>query len=86
MPPEPLNSATISGMPVMATSRAASAPTTAPATAAMAIQWNSTMPLDSRVTTMAMSMPAAENALPRRAVSGEPSILRPSTNSTAATM
>ena len=86
MPPDPLKSATISGIAVIATKRAASAPTTAPATAAIAIQCNSTMPLDSRVTTMAISMPAADSALPRRAVAGEPSIFRPNTNSTAATM
>ena len=86
MPPEPLNSATISGIEVMATKRDANAPTNAPAAAAMAIQWNSTMPLDSSVTTMAINMPPDDNALPDRAVAGELNILRPKMNITAATM
>ena len=84
MPPEPLNNATISGIAVMATSRAANAPTTAPAPAAMAIQCQDTTPLESKVATTATSMPAADSALPRRAVRGEPSILSPNTNNTAA--
>ena len=77
MPPEPLNNATISGIDVMATRREARAPTKAPAAAAMAIQWNSTMPFDSSVTTMAISMPPADSALPDRAVAGDPSIRKP---------
>ena len=86
IPPEPLNSATISGIAVMATRREATAPTKVPATAAMAIQWNSTMPFESRVTTMAMNMAPADRPLPVRAVAGEPSIRRPKMNITAATM
>ena len=86
MPPEPLKIATISGIAVMATRREANAPTRAPAAAAMAIQWNSTMPFESSVTTMAMNMPPADSALPERAVAGEPSIRKPKMNITAAAM
>ena len=85
-PPVPLKSATISGMEVIATSRAAKAPITAPTSIATAIQCHSRMPFERSVTTTAISMPAAERALPRRAVAGEPSIFRPKTKSAAATM
>ena len=70
----------------MATRRDAKAPTKAPAAAATAIQCSSTTPLEASVTTMAINMPEAERALPRRAVAGEPSIFRPKTNSAAAAM
>ena len=85
-PPEPLNSATISGMAVMATLCAATAPIKAPNAAATRIHWNSRMPLEKSVTTMAMSMPVADSRLPRTAVAGEPSCFRPKTNSAAAAM
>ena len=86
-PPVPLNSATISGIDVMATSRAARAPMIG----AGDHRHGDPVPLEdalreSSVTTTAISMPAAEIALPRRAVAGEPSIFRPNTKRIAATM
>ena len=49
IPPKPLNMATISGIAVMATRRAASAPITPPVTSPRAIQRKSTMEWSSKV-------------------------------------
>ena len=83
-PPKPLNSATISGIFVMATMRAASTPITVPITTPSAIHSKSTMLRSNNVTTTAINIATAEIRLPRRAVAGDPSIFRPTMKSTAA--
>ena len=86
-PPKPLNSATISGMPVIFTSRDAAMPMPAPITAASTTHstWMLSMML-STVAMIAISMPREDRPLPRRAVVALPSILRPNTNMIAETM
>jgi hypothetical protein len=81
-----LNSATISGIEVMATRWAARAPMMEPTMTPTAIHWNSMICWENSVTTTAMNMPSADSRLPRTAVSGEDSSFRPKTNSAAATM
>jgi len=86
MPPKPLKRATISGMEVMATSRAARAPMTDPATRPTTIQGQWIRLSEARAVTMASSMPTADTALPFRAEPGRLSIFSPKTKSMAATM
>ena len=90
-PPQPFRIATICGMSVMATRRAATAPATAPIAMAAAIRPRlcggppsgfSIMPASS--VTVATTMPRAAVVLPRRACAGEDRNLRPTMNSTAA--
>ena len=86
-PPKPLNSATISGMAVIFTSREAATPMPAPITAASTT--HSTLMLSMMLSTVAMtaiSMPMDERPLPRRAVVALPSIFNPNTNMIAETM
>jgi hypothetical protein len=84
-PPRPLNNATISGIEVIATARAATAPMAPPTNIPATIQVKSTMPWSSKAATMATSIPRAENILPRRAVAGEPNIFKPKMKSPDAT-
>ena len=77
MPPNPLNRATISGILVICTIRAAVPPMMPPITMPMAIHWKSTISWPTSVATMAISMPSDEIALPRRAVAGELSCFKP---------
>ena len=69
-PPTPLNAATICGIAVILTRRAAGTATTAPIAIApkMSRKWVS--PLVANVTPIATAMPAAPMRLPRRAVLG----------------
>ena len=83
MPPKPLNSATISGIAVICTRRAAAAPIAPPTAKPIRIHWYSTMPWSSRAATIATSMPMDETMFPRLAVAGEPSCFRPKMNRAA---
>ncbi len=83
-PPEPLNSATISGMLVISTFCATTAPTIPPISVAPIIHSQGRMFLLNSVTAMAMNMPKADKVLPRTAVAGEPNCLSPKINNAAA--
>ena len=72
-------------MAVIWTRTASTAPTAAPSTRPAAIHSNLRMALSARVTTTAMSIPAAPNWLPLTAVRGRLSRFSPRMNSTAAT-
>ena len=85
MPPEPLNRATISGMLVISTFCATTAPMMPPIKVAPIIHSQGNMFLLNRVTAMAMNMPIDDKLLPRTAVAGDPSCLSPNINSAAAT-
>ncbi len=85
-PPTPLNSATICGIAVIFTLRAAGTPTTVPSTRPAAIRPQSPIRSSSSVATIAMPMPTAATRLPLTAVRGPRSMRRPRMNSTKATM
>src|SRR2546429_2182801 len=70
-PPTPLNSATICGIAVIFTARAATAPIGAEASITSRIHQRYWMPLRANVATMAISIPAAPMRLPSGAVFGE---------------
>ena len=70
-PPTPLNSATICGIAVIFTRRAATAPKPPPRTIPSPISQKLPMPFWANVTTIASSMPAAPTWLPRLAVAGD---------------
>ena len=84
IPPEPLKIATISGMLVICTLCAATAPIIDPATAAIIIQSNDKIFLLKSVTATAISIAAAEYMLPLTALSGDPSFFKPKIKSAAA--
>ena len=69
-PPTPLNSATICGIAVIFTLRAATAPKPPPISIPIAIAHQLVVPTLSHVTTIASSIPAAPIWLPRRACAG----------------
>src|SRR5690242_20186950 len=69
-PPTPLNSATICGIAVIFTLRAATAPNPPPISIASAIAHQLVEPILIQVTTIASSIPAAPIWLPRRACAG----------------
>ncbi len=70
-PPTPLNSATICGIAVIFTRRAATAPKPPPITIPIAISQKLPMPFCANVTTTASSIPIAPTWFPRLAVAGE---------------
>ncbi len=70
-PPTPLNSATICGIAVIFTRRAATAPKPPPRIIPSPISQKLPMPFWANVTTIASSMPAAPTWLPRLAVAGD---------------
>jgi len=80
-PPTPLNSATICGIPVMRTLRAAGTPTAIPITSPSAISHGVLEPLStclvSSVAMNAIAIPVAAILLPRTAVRGPVSPLIP---------
>ena len=76
-PPTPLNSATICGIAVMRTLRAAGTPTAVPMTTPTMIRPHSPRPGVSSVAINAMPMPTAAIMLPRTAVRGPVSPMRP---------
>ena len=83
-PPEPLNRATISGMPVIGTFLAAYKPIKPPTTNPAMIT-PKLMPASlTSVTTIAINMPTAATMLPLRAVRGDESIFSPNTKKIAA--
>ena len=69
-PPTPLKSATICGIAVICTLRAATAPKPPPITIAIAIAHQLVDPILIHVTTIASTIPAAPIWLPRRACAG----------------
>ena len=69
-PPTPLNSATICGIAVIFTRRAATAPKPPPMTMPIAIAHQLVVPMSIHVTTIASSMPTAPIWLPRLARAG----------------
>ena len=69
-PPTPLNSATICGIAVIFTLRAATAPKPPPISIASAIAHQLVVPILIQVTTIASTIPAAPIWLPRRACAG----------------
>ena len=69
-PPTPLNSATICGIAVIFTWRAAGTPTIVPTTRPKAIRPQLPIPSIRNVATSAMAMPTAAMRLPRTAVRG----------------
>ena len=69
-PPTPLNSATICGIAVIFTRRAATAPKPPPMTIPITIAHQLALPALIQVTTIATSMPTAPIWLPRRACAG----------------
>jgi hypothetical protein len=83
-PPTPLKAATISGICVICTRVARSAPMAAPSAIPATIIHGARMRPDTSVTTTAISIPVAAIWFPRRAVAGEPSRLRPTMKSAAA--
>ena len=70
-PPTPLNAATICGMAVIFTMRAAGTATTVPIAIAATINRKCVSPFVAKVTPTARAMPAAPMRLPRLAVFGE---------------
>jgi hypothetical protein len=81
-----LNSATICGMAVILTRRAAGTPTTVPMTRPAAISRQWPVPGRSSVASTARPIPAAATWLPRTAVFGPVSPVRPVMNRANATM
>ena len=69
-PPTPLNSATICGIAVIFTLRAATAPKPPPISIPIAIAHQLVVPMSIHVTTTASTMPTAPIWLPRRACAG----------------
>jgi hypothetical protein len=69
-PPTPLNSATICGIAVIFTRRAATAPNTPPTTMPTRISQTLSICFCANVTPTAISIPTAPIQLPRRAVAG----------------
>ena len=84
-PPEPLNSATISGMPVIGTRLAAIRPISPPTTKPAMMIGQSIPALLTSVVTTAINIPTDATIFPCRAVRGDDSILRPKTKKIAAT-
>lgn len=76
-PPTPLNNATICGIAVIFTRRAAGTPTTMPIPMPSAISTQLPMPGVSSVATTAITMPTAAIQLPRTAVRGPVRPIRP---------
>ena len=85
-PPTPLNSATICGIAVIFTLRAAGTPTAVPMTTPTTISGQSPMRSSSSVAITAIAMPPAATWLPRTAVRGPRSMCRPMMNIANATM
>ena len=76
-PPTPLNSATICGIAVIFTWRAAGTPTAVPMTMPRTIRPQFPIPGNRKVAITAMAMPTAAMRLPRTAVRGPVRPLRP---------
>ena len=85
-PPTPLNSATICGIAVMWTLRAAGTPIAVPITSPTTIRPQSPIRWSISVATTAIAMPTAATWLPRTAVRGPRSMCRPAMNIEKATM
>jgi hypothetical protein len=85
-PPTPLNSATICGIAVIFTERAAGTPTAMPTARPTTINPQSPMRSSSSVATTAIAMPAAATQFPRRAVRGWFRKCNPTTKRPNATM
>ena len=85
-PPTPLNSATICGIAVIFTLRAAGMPTAVPISSPRISSGQSPIRSSSSVATTAITMPAAAIRLPRTAVRGPRSMCRPRMNMAKATM
>ncbi len=85
-PPTPLNSATICGIAVIFTWRAAGTPTAVPSATPSTIRPQLPSPGFSSVAITAITMPTAAMRLPRTAVVGPESPRRPWMNSANATM
>ena len=84
-PPTPLNSATICGIAVIFTRRAATAPNAPPSTAPSTISQVMCTLSFSSVATIAITMPTAPIWLPRRAVAGDDRKRNASTKQTIVT-
>jgi hypothetical protein len=84
-PPTPLNSATICGIAVIFTERAAGTPTAVPTTMPRMIRPQLPTCGCSSVAPTATAMPAAAMTLPRRAVVGRRRFWRPTMNRMIAT-
>ncbi len=85
-PPTPLNSATICGIAVIFTLRAAGIPTAVPIATPSTIRPHLPMPGRSSVSATAIAMPVAATMLPLRAVAGLVMNWRPTMNIEKATM
>ena len=85
-PPTPLNSATICGIAVIFTLRAAGIPTAVPITRPSTIRPQSPISSPSSVAITAIAMPTAATWLPRTAVRGPRSMCRPMMKQLKATM
>ena len=85
-PPTPLNSATICGIAVIFTLRAAGMPTAVPIAIPITISAQSPIRSSSSVATSAMPMPPAAIRLPFTAVRGPRTLRRPTMNSAKPTM
>src|SRR5919197_3374557 len=85
-PPTPLKSATICGIAVMRTLRAAGTPTAVPSATPTTISGQSPTPRWDSVATTAIAMPTAAIWLPRTAVRGPRSMCRPTMKKLNATM
>ena len=85
-PPTPLNSATICGIAVIFTLRAAGIPTAVPIARPTTSSGQSPIRSSSSVATTAIAMPAAAMRLPRTAVRGPRNMCRPRMNIEKATM
>ncbi len=85
-PPTPLNSATICGIAVIFTLRAAGMPTAVPITIPITISAQSPIRSSSSVPTSAIPIPTAATWLPRTAVRGPRTIRRPAMKSAKPTM
>ena len=85
-PPTPSNSATICGIAVIFTARAAGTPMSVPITTPATISAQSPIRGSISVATSAMTMPTAAISLPRTAVRGPRTIRRPTMNSANPTM
>ena len=85
-PPTPLNSATICGIAVIFTLRAAGIPTAVPIANPRITSGQSPIRSSSSVATTAIAMPAAATRLPRTAVRGPRSMCRPTMKRLNATM
>jgi hypothetical protein len=85
-PPTPLNSATICGIAVIFTLRAAGMPIAVPTATPIAIRPQLPICGHSRVAATAIAMPTAAMRLPRRAVVGRRRFCRPTMKQMIATM